>query len=499
MKQILIIAKLEKKSEKRWEVRLVSWSGMLNFVDMNVSGNGYEVPGTPRALTLSALNALIGNAVRMERRAQGVWVVAELSDMRSSAGHFYAELIEKDARGATVARLRANLWAGTATGVRRKFFAATGRDIGSGLKVMLFGSVTHHPLYGLSFNIQDIDPSYTLGDLERLRREILETLAREGVSEMNKSLPVPVAPQKIAVISAAGAAGYGDFTDQLESSPEGFRFYPLLYGATMQGERTAASVMEALDSIEMTVDFWDAVVIIRGGGSTSDLNGFDNLELARRVATYPVPVIVGIGHERDRTVLDDIACVRCKTPTAVAAWLIDALRSALGRAYDGIDKISRLAAGRLEGDMRRLTSAEAIIPALARQRISSAAMALQSMAHRLPAAVGAQTSRNAARLASFEAAIGVSAKGRIAEAERRLKDKAREIASGASLAVAANLRKLEYLEKIAGALSPQETLKRGYSITRVGGKALTNAGNLRKDEVIETTLAEGRIYSVVIK
>lgn len=461
---------------------------------------GYEneAPSCPQPLTLSGLNALVGNAVRMERRVQGVWVVAELSDLRQSGSHFYAELIEKDSRGATVARLRANLWAGTATDVRRKFYESTGRDIAGGLKVMLYGSVTHHPLYGLSFNIQDIDPSYTLGDLERLRREILETLAREGILEANRQIPVPEAPQKIAVISAAGAAGYGDFTDQLASSPEGFRFYPLLFGAVMQGERTASSVISALDSIEMSIDFWDAVVIIRGGGSTSDLNGFDNLELARRVATFPLPIIVGIGHERDRTVLDDIACVRCKTPTAVAACLIDALRKALSACYDNVDKISRLASSRLEGDIRRLSATGTIIPALLRQRLTSAGLNLQNIAHRLPAAVGAQTSRQQSRLASLGSGLGVSAKGKISAGERRIADLSRIMAAAAPMVMAARSRKLEYLGKMVEALSPQNTLRRGYSITRVAGKAVSSVSSLKPGDILETTLPDGTISSKVV-
>lgn len=423
---------------------------------------------------MSGLNALLGNALRMERRIQGVWVMAELSDVRSSGGHFYMELIEKDTRGATVAKIRANLWAGTAMALRRKFHAATGRDIASGLKVMLYGGVTHHSIYGLSFNIQDIDPSYTLGDLERLRREILETLAREGIADLNKSVPIPAAPQKIAVISAAGAAGYGDFTNQLDSSPEGFVFYPLLFGAVMQGERTASSVIAALDSIEMTLDFWDAVVIIRGGGSTTDLNGFDNLDLARRVATFPLPVIVGIGHERDRTVLDDIACIRCKTPTAVAAWLIDALRDALGRAENCVDSVQRTASARLEGDRRRIASIEAMIPALTARAMTNASLRLQTIGHKLPAIVGQQTSRQSARLASIAATLPVVAQNKMAAQGKRL----------------------AHMEQMIAALSPHNTLKRGYSITRLNGRAVTQADDIPEGALLETTLADGTIKSI---
>ncbi len=463
---------------------------MVIFVDMNNTS-------VPQPYTLSALAGVVGNAVRMEPRLQGLWVVAELSDVRCSGGHFYMELIEKDARGATVAKLRANLWAGRAQQVRAKFYAATGRDIASGIKVMLYGAVTHHSLYGLSFNIGDIDPSYTLGDLERLRREILEQLQREGILERQRALPFPPAPQKIAVISAAGAAGYGDFVHQIEDSPEGFRFYPLLYGAVMQGERTAASVMAALDKIEMTLDFWDAVVIIRGGGSTSDLNGFDNLELARRVALFPLPVVVGIGHERDRCVLDDIAKVRCKTPTAVAAFLIDRMRGFLGRLTELTSTASRYASDRVAGDRRQLAALEGMIPALASRRVSGARLRLQQLVATLPVAVAASTSRRRTRLEVLGSALGVSAGTQLERRRQRLADISLLLEQSSRRPVEVQQKRLEYLQGLVGALSPENTLRRGYSITRLDGRAVRDAASLPEGTVLETTLASGTVRSVV--
>lgn len=454
----------------------------------------YAIQSAP--LSLTALTSLIGNAVRMERRLQGVWVVAELSDVRTSGGHFYMELIEKDARGATVAKIRANMWAGTAAALRSKFYRATGRDIATGIKIMLFGSVTHHNLYGLSFNIQDVDPSYTLGDLERLRREILAALQREGVLESNRNLLFPEAPRKIAVISAAGAAGYGDFTNQLDSSPEGFRFYPLLFEATMQGERTAPSVMKALDDIEMSVDFWDAVVIIRGGGSTSDLNGFDNLELARRVATFPIPVIVGIGHERDRTVLDDIACVRCKTPTAVAAFLIDTMRDALRKVMELGQAATRYASDRMEGDRRRLESLQAMLPSLLAHRLGNASLRLQQLGTGLPATAGARTAKEQSRLSAMSSAIDISTRTAIANASRKIADLEGAVSASALMPVQRQLIDIGHLEKMIEVLSPRNTLKRGYSITRVDGKAVTDPGQIPEGSVLETTLYAGTVTSV---
>ncbi len=446
-------------------------------------------------ITLSALTTMVGNAVRTQPHLQSVWVVAELMDVRQSGGHFYMELIEKDGRGATVAKIRANMWAGVAIRLRSKFYQTTGRDISTGIKVMLNGSVTHHNLYGLSFNIQDIDPSYTLGDLERLRREILATLQREGILEANRSLPFPEAPQKIAVISAAGAAGYGDFTDQLASTPEGLVFYPLLFPAVMQGERTADSVIAALDTIEMSLDFWDAVVIIRGGGSTSDLNGFDNLELARRVATFPIPIIVGIGHERDRTVLDDIACIRCKTPTAVAAFLIDTLRNTLDHAQELARQAATYTSERLEGDKRQLETFLSLLPTLTSRIVTAATLRLQKAGAGLPSAVNQQTSTRLSRLASLSSALELSTKGMLSNASRKLEETAQTLITSADTPLQLQRTRLEHLNEVIQILSPQNTLKRGYSVTRLNGRAVTSPSEIPPGSTLETTLLGGTITS----
>ncbi|MDE6669330.1 MAG: exodeoxyribonuclease VII large subunit, partial [Muribaculaceae bacterium] len=340
-------------------------------------------PGSRVALTLTQLTQVIGNSVRLNPSLQGAWVTAELSDVRVNGGHCYMELIEKNSVGSTVAKLRATVWANQFRMIQTKFAAATGRQIGSGIKVLLYGSTTHHSVYGLSFSVTDIDPAYTLGDMERLRREILERLHYEGILERNKQLSMPWAPQRIAVISAAGAAGYGDFLNQLGANQEGFVFYPFLFGAVMQGNRTASSVIEALELIEHTVDLWDCVVIIRGGGATTDLNGFDNYELARRVALCPLPVVVGIGHERDRTVLDEIAHTRCKTPTAVAAYLVDSLRQSYNRAAQCVDYIIRQGGAVTNGERLRLHNTESMLPAAVGHCLDAARNHLSLLATRL--------------------------------------------------------------------------------------------------------------------
>lgn len=255
-------------------------------------------------------------------------MTAETSDVRRAA-HCYLELIQKHpTTGEPVARVRATIWRSAFARIESDFMAATGSRLASGMKVRVLVSVNYHPAYGLSLNITDIDPVYTMGDLVRLRMEILSRLQKEGVLELNRSLDWPDVPLRIAVISAQGAAGYGDFVHQLYTNPRCLRFTTRLFPALMQGREAPASIIAALEDIAAEEENWDGVVIIRGGGATSDLASFENYDLAANIAQFPLPVIIGIGHERDVTVLDYVANMRVKTPTAAAGGLstVEAVR-----------------------------------------------------------------------------------------------------------------------------------------------------------------------------
>lgn len=449
-------------------------------------------------ISLYELQQRIGNAIRLSRETQYVWVLAELSDLRVAGGHCYMELLEKDAAGTTRAKVRAMIWSSALGKIRAKFFQATGREIASGMKVLLLGSATHHNLYGLSFTISDIDPSYTLGDMERLRREIIERLVKEGVAGCNRSLQIPATPQRIAVISAAGAAGYGDFANQIESNPDGFCVYPLLFPAVMQGERTTPSVMAALDMVESTLDLWDCVVIIRGGGATTDLNGFDTYELARRVATFPIPVVVGIGHERDRTVLDELACVRCKTPTAVAAWIIDSLRNSYAQAADLVHRIARFGSDAMRGEHVRLTHISQAIPAYAANNMMRTRMKLNELSSALQRSAGERIDSASRQLSEYSSRIEMHSKARIGDAHNALSRLAMRCDNSSRQQAQRENMKLTRLEDMLRILNPQNTLKRGYSITRVNGHALTDATEIKSGMEIETTLFNGTIKSKTI-
>lgn len=455
------------------------------------------VPSAPQAMTLSAFASAVGESVRANRATQGVWIIAELSDVRSSGGHCYMELIEKDARGATVAKMRANIWAGTFYGIRARFEAATGRPIASGLKVMVRGSATYHNIYGFSVNITDIDPGYTLGDMERLRREILLRLQREGTLGLNRQLELDITPQRIAIISAPGAAGYGDLMKQLDGNSRGFRFYTHLFPAVMQGDRTSASVREALDMVEMTIDLWDCVVIVRGGGATTDLNGFDDYELALRVATFPLPVLVGIGHERDRTVLDEIANTRLKTPTAVGAFLVDRLDQAWNSAASLARRIADFASRRTSGDLQRLSHLQAVIPHAATARVADARLNLSRIANAIPAVSSGRISAALSYLDSIPRLMQSAVSARCRAEDYRLERMATAVSDTAASSLKDASARLDNLSALIGVLSPQATLARGYSITRINGKAIRSAADAAPGSEIETTLADGILKSIL--
>ena len=279
-------------------------------------------------------------------------------------GHCYIELVQKAERGnALVAKARGTIWASIYNMLRPYFENATGQRFAAGINVLMQVTVDYHEQYGLSLTVHDIDPTYTLGDMARRRREILQQLEAEGVLTLNKELHMPLLPQRIAVISAAGAAGYGDFCDQLMNNPYGFAFYPRLFPAVMQGDKVESSIIAALDTIAAERDHWDVVVIIRGGGATSDLSGFDTYPLAANCAQFPLPIITGIGHERDDTVLDTVAHTRVKTPTAAAEYLIGALADAAAHHEALVHRLTMGLTQRLHREEQRLQQLTTRLPA----------------------------------------------------------------------------------------------------------------------------------------
>lgn len=435
---------------------------------------GLDAVTMEKAMTLLQLSRHLSALVAVPS-TQNVWVTAELSDVAERGGHCYMELLEKDTAGATVARMRGIIWAGNYHRLMAQFYSATGQRFVSGIKLMVCGSATLHPVYGLSLVITAINPEYTLGDLMRRRREILSRLKAEGILDMNRELPWPAAPLRVAVISAPGAAGYGDFINQLYHNDHRLRFAVKLFTSLMQGEKAPASIIAALEEVAGCMDDWDCVVIIRGGGATSDLATFDDYDLAANIAQFPLPVIVGIGHERDTTVLDYVANMRVKTPTAAAQWLIGRGAQQLTLLADIASTMLRVASDRMAGAKEQLSYYSGLLPAAAPGTLDRASARL----------------RNAVSLT-----LTLSSR-RILPAMARLQNLADNLPAIAARALSAHRDKINASARLLDALSPQATLRRGYSITRVDGVILTSASTVKPGAEIETTVADGKIISVV--
>ncbi len=289
--------------------------------------------------SLLELNRMVRESIECEMPEE-YWVEAELSECRETRGHCYMELIQKDELSATpVAKAPAKCWANKWLTIRPYFERITGQQLHAGMKVLLQVYPQFHEAYGFSWIVNDIDPTYTIGDMARKRQEIIKKLKDEGVFDLQKELQLPMFCQRIAVISSQTAAGYGDFCNQLADNPYGFKFETQLFPATMQGEGVEQSIINALERIYDTD--YDCVVIIRGGGATSDMSGFDTLALAENVANFPIPIITGIGHERDESILDMVSHTRVKTPTAAAAFLIEHLKEVLDVIDSSQDRITR--------------------------------------------------------------------------------------------------------------------------------------------------------------
>jgi len=330
--------------------------------------------------------------------------------------------------------------------IKPYFEQETGQPFTSGIKVLVNVSVEFHELYGYSLNVNDIDPSYTLGDMAKKRNETIERLKKEGIFNLNKELPFPTLPQRIAVITSPTAAGYEDFMHQLATNEQGFQFYIKLFPALMQGEKTEESIISALEKIYPHEDKFDVVVIIRGGGSTSELSSFDSYQLAANCAQFPLPVITGIGHERDESVLDLVANVRRKTPTAVATFLIEFMENEAKR-LDGWVSFFTSIPDFLHNNIERINNLSVLISRNAELFLLSKRKLLDE--------------------------FWVSLKHRV------------------SNLIVENKRFVELKEQYIHLVSPENVLKRGYSLTFKNGKIVKQAAELTVDDEIVIQFADG--------
>lgn len=427
-------------------------------------------------LSLFELNALVRKSVKLCLPDE-YWVQAELSDVRTNySGHCYLEFVQKDPRGnALVAKARGMIWSNIYGMLKPYFERETGQTFTSGIKVLVKVTVDFHELYGYSLTVVDIDPAYTLGDMARRRKEIIFRLEEEGVLTLNKELEMPLLPQRVAVISSATAAGYGDFCNQLLNNSDGLVFYPHLFAAVMQGDKVEASVIAALNAIYKEVDRWDVVVIIRGGGATSDLSGFDTYDLAANCAQFPLPIITGIGHERDDTVIDMVSHTRVKTPTAAAEFLINRMRETASDLERYISYFHQTIPERIAHSKERLEQWVARIPSRVQMRLQHERFRQERMAVRMNTAWQTRFLREEYRL-RLEQRLATAIEARLQHERHRL----------------------QLAQSQVEAASPELLLKRGYSLTLKDGKAVTDASVLHPGDVLTTRVAKGEFKSKVL-
>ena len=412
------------------------------------------------------------------------WVRAEVSDLRRAGGqgHGYLELLEKGAGGEVVAKVRATIWSSSYTAIERAFEAQGVGKLTSGMSILALVGVSFHPQYGLSLNIVDIDPNYSLGEIARLRLETIARLKRHGLFGLNKELELPRPLQRIAIISSPTAAGYGDFMRQLHTNAYGVVFYTALFRAQMQGCETTASILGALERILRVADSFDAVVIIRGGGAVSELRAFDDYTLCEAVAQFPLPIISGIGHDRDVSVLDLIAHTSLKTPTAVASFLIEELAVELGelvqRQRQLLLRLQTLSMERtawLHSVASRLPlQLPSQLTLSARSYLDQSRHQLRFTTRQLPLLTSYLVRHYRQELAKSLAPLPLSVE--------RLRER-----------LGATLERQEQAIRLA---HPDEVLRRGFSLVSVGGRIITRREQLSSGVDLSIRFADGAIEAV---
>jgi exodeoxyribonuclease VII large subunit len=451
-------------------------------------------------ISLSELNNKVKGVIQ-DNFFENIWIVAEIGEIKFNRnGHAYLELIEKDETSdKIIAKASATIWSYTLRMLKPYFETTTGQELHAGLKIMVAVSVEFHELYGFSLNIRDIDPAYTLGDIERRRLEIIRQLEEEGVLEMNKELELPLVIQKVAIISSSTAAGYEDFMKQLQNNQYGYSFYTKLFPAMMQGSQTEPTIIQALEHIYEYEDFFDVVVIIRGGGSRSDLMSFDNYNLAYYITQFPIPIISGIGHEKDTSIVDLVSHTSLKTPTAVAEFLIDELYEFDQNLDDSLSNIYSFAADKLDTENDRLEGLSNRLVPLLQSRLSNETKRLELAGQKISLLSKGMMNEGYQNLARWQLELGAKSHSTIRSLDKDLVRAIEKLKFRVKQQLNQKLKSLDYFENSVNHFDPKNVLKKGYSITKLNGKILTDAKKVKEGDELETVLYKGVVKSKVEK
>lgn len=428
-------------------------------------------------ISLQHLNELIKST--LDRHLQSAyWVTAEIGEFRDSVrGHVYLDLIEKQS-GQITAKIRGNIWSYTYQGIRKRFESTTGESLRSGMKILALVNVQFHEVYGMSLIIKEIDPNYTLGERAKRRQEVIDQLTREGLIQLNRQFELPSVPQRVAVISSVTAAGYGDFVNHLAHNSDNYSIYVSLYQATMQGKETPSSVISAIEQIEadQQIKGFDLVVIIRGGGAQTDMDAFDDYELAKAIANTTLPVITGIGHERDECIADLVAHTSLKTPTAVATFLLSGFRDFEDRLNDQLRLLERRYRLYLQQETRTLHDREHLLRNLAGNMLST---------HR-------------ERLEKKYQQVRSQTKHRISIHHLKLENHENQVRKLVNMILKATLVRIDHLQQDLTRLDPNQLLQKGYTRTELLGKPIQLQVPKVGDEIVTYTI-DKKLTSKLIK
>ncbi len=430
---------------------------------------------------------------------KSIWVIAEISELKVNRnGHCYLELVEKDViSDHIIAKSRATIWAFTFRMLRPYFEKTTGRELGPGIKILVHVSIEFHELYGLSLNITDIDPNYTLGDIALKKAEILKRLEDEGVINMNKELNLPLVPQKIAVISSETAAGYQDFINQLNNNSSRYVFYTKLFPSIMQGHQAEESIIHALEKIYHYEDFFDVVVIIRGGGSQADLGCFDSYLLAANIAQFPIPILTGIGHDKDESISDIVAHTQLKTPTAVAEFIIETTSLFDGNLNESKEQILDKVTQHLSDQNILLSQLVTILSPSVRTKIERNHYELKWIKEKLDGSIHKFCNQKQNELKILSNKLESNSTDIVHNHLEKLNSFKIQFKHSSLHFIQKKLLKYEQYKTKTNLLNPENILRRGYSLTYHQGKLLTDINHIKENDEIITKLFSGIIRSTV--